>query len=189
MRDRYDRTMTFAVLLVCTGNLCRSVAAEQIMRAVLPTRSVELMSAGTHARAGRPGHPLTLQVLADAGLTPTAHEAQRLVPEAVSVADLVLTATREHRLAVVEADPTAAPRTFTVLEFARLVSTAGSRPASLVDLRERAAVARAAAPATSDDDLVDPVDGGYDDHARMVATLLPAVRTIAEAMSKVPAGV
>jgi protein-tyrosine phosphatase len=181
--------VTFAVLVVCTGNLCRSVAAEQLLRAALPMRDVELMSAGTHATPGRPGHPLTLQAVEAAGLAPSGHEAQRLVPEAVAVADLVLTATRDHRRAVVEADPTAAPRTFTVLEFARLVAWAPGPAGSLVELRDRAAAGRTAAPATADDDLDDPVQGGYDDHARMVATLVPAVRAIAEAMSKIPAGV
>lgn len=159
------------------------------MRAQLQSRGVELMSAGTRAHAGRAAHALTLRALADAGLEPTPHASQRLAPEAVAVADLVLTATREHRLAVVEADPTAAPRTFTLLEFARLVGGGSECAGSHAQLREEAAAARSVAPATADDDLPDPVDGSYDDHVRMVATLLPALRVITEAMRRIPAGV
>lgn len=177
--------VTFAVFLVCTGNLCRSVAAEQLLTAVLRGHPVELMSAGTHAQNGASAHPLTVQALADSGSAPFTHAAQRLVPEAVAVADLVLTATRDHRLAVVEADPTAARRTFTVLEFARLVRADGDGRGTLAELRDSAAASRAGAPATAADDLADPVQGSYADHVRMVQTLAPAVAVIADAFAHV----
>lgn len=177
--------MTFAVLVVCTGNLCRSVAAEQLLRATLPAADVELMSAGTHAQDGRPCHELTARALAATGFVPSQHRSQRLVPDAVRVADLVLTATREHRVAVVDADPTSARRTFTLLEFARLVSADDEPVASLQDLRDRAAARRAGDPATAADDLADPVLGGYEDHVDMLRALVPAVRAVAEAAGRV----
>ena len=143
------------------------------------------MSVGTHAQVGQPCHELTQRALTAAGFVPSAHVSQRLVPEAVQVADLVLTATREHRLAVVDADPTAVRRTFTVLEFARLVEADVAPSASLTDLRDRAAARRGSAPATAADDLGDPVLGGFDEHVEMLSALVPAVRTIAEAISRV----
>ena len=177
--------MTFAVLVVCTGNLCRSVAAEQLLRATLPATDVELMSVGTHAQPGQPCHELTVRALAATGFAATAHRSQRIAPEAVRVADLVLTATRDHRLAAVDADPSAARRTFTILEFARLVGQDTEPVTSLVELRDRAVARRATAPATADDDLGDPVLGGYEDHVEMLRSLVPAVRAIAEAAARV----
>lgn len=123
-----------------------------------------------------------------AGLTPAPHESQRLIPEAVAVADLILTATRDHRRAVVEAEPTAVPRTFTLLEFARLADVSGPVQ-TLPDLLGAAGARRGEAPATKADDLEDPVLGSYEDHARMVSTVLVAVRTISRCVSKILTGV
>lgn len=177
--------MTFAVLLVCTGNLCRSVAAQQLLSAVVPARAIELMSAGTHAQPGLPAHPLTVKALAHAGVPPFVHSSQPLVPEAVRIADLILTATRDHRLKVVDADSTAVRRTFTVLEFARLAGSMTETVGSLVDLRDSVAERRGMAASTAADDLGDPVQGEARDHAAMVQVLVPAIQRIAAAMSGV----
>ena len=80
-------------------------------------------------------------------------------------ADLVLGATRDHRAAAVVLHPRAAPRTFTLREFARLAAAVD--PATLPSgdpvARARALVAAAAALRASvpparprDDDLADP---------------------------------
>lgn len=175
--------MTFAVLFVCTGNLCRSAAAEQMLAFRLrSTPGVELMSAGTRATAGEALHPLTTQALEAAGYPLTGHSAQRLVPEMVAVADLVLTATRAHRVPVVESDPSAARRTFTMLEFARLLRRVDRLPASASELVDLVAAVRSQSPATAADDVEDPVRGGAGDHERMVAAVSEPVDVIARAL-------
>jgi protein-tyrosine phosphatase len=180
----------FRVLHVCTGNICRSPMAEHLMRDLLaagwPEQAdrFEIRSAGTWGHTGAPMEPFALSTLAGLGVDGSAFRARELGREHVESADLVLTATREHRSASVVLHPRAAARTFTLREFARL--TAGVDPAELPagDAVERArALVRAAAarrgmapPASpGDDDLTDPYQGpasGFAACADRVSALL-----------------
>ena len=81
------------VLYVCTANICRSPAAAALLReAGLPT--VEVVSAGTQAVVGSPACSIVREL--------PGHESQPLTAGLIESADLVLTAAREHRTAVVE---------------------------------------------------------------------------------------
>jgi protein-tyrosine phosphatase len=163
--------VTFRVLHVCTGNICRSPMGEHFMRAGLRTRlgnaadAFVVESAGTWGHAGAPMEPFALSVLASRGHDGAAFQARELVAEYVAGADLILGATRDHRAAAVVLQPRAARKTFTLREFDRLLS--GVDPASLPtgDLvgRAHAVVVGAAshrglirADKPEDDDLVDP---------------------------------
>lgn len=114
------------VLVVCTANVCRSPMAEQLLRHRLGDARVEVASAGVAARSGQPMSPLAQAVLREVGVPVLTHESRRLEPELVTAADLVLTATREHRTAVVGESPRALRRTFTIRELARLARAAGA---------------------------------------------------------------
>ncbi|MEI2785754.1 MAG: hypothetical protein V9E82_08665 [Candidatus Nanopelagicales bacterium] len=95
------------VLYVCTANICRSPLAAGLLRqAAVP--GVASASAGTRAVVGAPG------------CTVPSHRSAPLSPEAVEWADLVLTAAREHQAGVVEIDPQARQRTFTIKQAGRL---------------------------------------------------------------------
>ena len=163
--------MSFRVLHVCTGNICRSPMAEHLMRAGLQQRlgggaaAFEVASAGTMGFTGEPMQPYAGSTLASYDVDGSAFRARELLAEHVAGADLVLTAARAHRAAVVVLQPRAAARTFALREFARLTSVV--EPASLPrgDAEQRArALVRAAAgnrglvpPASpADDDLEDP---------------------------------
>ena len=92
------------ILYVCTANICRSALAEQMLLdsvAAVPELShVEVLSAGTDAILGRPGCPM---VTALAG-NPREHLAQPLTADLVHWADLIMPASRDHRLAISELD-------------------------------------------------------------------------------------
>ncbi|WP_322754963.1 protein tyrosine phosphatase [Frankia sp. Cas3] len=128
-------TPPWQVLVVCTGNLCRSPMTEYLavaaLRANLGTEvhSVTVSSAGTHARNGMPMHRHAAAVLAERGIDPAGFAARRLDGTMVSDACLVLCAGREHRSFVVAMAPKAVRRTFTLREFARL--TAGIASAGI----------------------------------------------------------
>jgi protein-tyrosine phosphatase len=79
------------VLMVCTGNICRSPMAEGLLRERFARRgrgAVE--SAGIAALVGRPADPLAVALLADRGIDLTGHRARQVTPELLAGFDLVL---------------------------------------------------------------------------------------------------
>jgi protein-tyrosine phosphatase len=114
-------TELFDVLFVCTGNICRSPTAHLIAASRLPEDRFRVHSAGTYGLTGYPVEPAAARLLEQAGIACDAFAATRLDADLVAQADLILTATREHRTAVVTLDQNALKKTFTIREFARLV--------------------------------------------------------------------
>ena len=115
------------VLTVCTGNICRSPMMEQMLRARLGDLSeyVDVSSAGTRARDGDEMTAQAAELSERYTGLPAAHRARLLRSEHVEASDLVLTATREHRSAVVSLYPRASRYTFTLKQFV-VLSTAAS---------------------------------------------------------------
>ena len=109
------------VLCVCTGNICRSPAAELLLAARLGD-GVQVESAGMRAQIGRPIASPMAQRIRAAGVDPDGFAARQLLAAMVRSADLVLTMSRSQRAAVGQLVPSAADRTFTLLEFARRVA-------------------------------------------------------------------
>ena len=108
------------ILIVCTGNVCRSPMAAGLLRARLQAdgRADEyrVLSAGTWTEAGRPASPYARQVMAERGLDISDHRAQEISPELVDAADLILVMTRAHREALVAEFPEAASRIYLLSE-------------------------------------------------------------------------
>jgi len=91
------------ILLVCTGNTCRSPLAEALLRKKLADRGVngvQLGSAGTGAWDGAPASEGAYLVALEHGLDLSAHRARLLTRELVAGSDLVLTMARHHRARV-----------------------------------------------------------------------------------------
>jgi protein arginine phosphatase len=120
------RLASTMVLLVCTGNTCRSPMAEMLMRRRLaelkkcPIEDLDdhglvVRSAGISAAAGCPASQESVMVMHSQGLDLTKHEAQPLTEQLVRHADLILTMTAGHSQAIVERWPGAADRTHLLL--------------------------------------------------------------------------
>jgi protein-tyrosine-phosphatase len=92
------------ILMVCTGNTCRSPLAEVLMRARLQDTpslaDVTVASAGTSAWAGTPASEGSYLIALERGLDLSAHRATALTAEMVEAADLILTMGRSHAAAV-----------------------------------------------------------------------------------------
>jgi protein-tyrosine phosphatase len=149
------------VLVVCTGNMCRSPIIASLLSAAVP--SLVVRSAGTGAPRNTPWHPLAIEALAEVGLDVTG-TARQLTAADVRAARLVLTGEGIHRAKAIELDPTAENRTFTLLEAARLLRTSpaaeGIGPEALA---EHLTEALKADPSEHDDDLPDPLNGDLED--------------------------
>ncbi|MGI8678607.1 MAG: low molecular weight phosphatase family protein [Jatrophihabitans sp.] len=182
--------MTFSVLFVCTGNVCRSPMAERLMRAQLdPQAPVAVTSAGTMALVGRPIDPPSAHALSELGADSSGHVARRLTPELIDAADLVLTATLVHRSAVIEGRPRSYPRVFTIREFGRLgreLEPVSAAPTT-ASLRERvAAVAARRGSAVlaepGEDDIGDPFGRGLKLAQACAAQVAEAVSVVIAVM-------
>lgn len=115
------RLSSTLILLVCTGNTCRSPMAEAICRDLLsqrlacPIESLEdrgvmVMSAGIAAMAGGRASEEAVQIAAQMGLALGDHETQPLTDTLVRHADVIYAMTRSHREAIVAQWPGAAER-------------------------------------------------------------------------------
>lgn len=181
----------FTVLLVCTGNICRSALAERLGRAYLRERlgahagDVWLVSAGTRAVVGSGMHPDSALVLAGFGAEAGDFRARQLDGRIASGADLVLTMTRAHRTDVLQRAPAVLQRTFTLPEAAELLAGIADEPTG-VDFPARAralvsamAAARGRRTERRDDDVRDPINKPLEVHEEVgeliAATLIPVL--------------
>jgi protein-tyrosine phosphatase len=86
------------VLVVCTGNTCRSPMAERLLQRALQAAAAAepglleplVRSAGVHADEGQPPSAAAVEALAALGLDLSDHATRPLRPELLSRADLVL---------------------------------------------------------------------------------------------------
>ncbi|WP_413452513.1 low molecular weight phosphatase family protein [Georgenia phoenicis] len=181
----------FTLLIVCTGNICRSPAIERLFRSAFTAGSgISVHSGGTGALVGEPIQPPMAALLERAGVSSADFAARRVTEPMIVGADLVLTATRQHRADVVEHVPAAVRRSFTVREFARLATAVdpgaleeaagpGARPAErLAALVPLAARERTRVPAELDD-IVDPYRQSDEVYQQSFDQLIDAVRGIA----------
>jgi protein-tyrosine phosphatase len=178
----------FAILFVCTGNICRSAFAERLGQAYLDevlgkdAGAVWLCSAGTDAVSGSRMHPDTALVLRGFGADPGDFTAQQLVPEVAADTDLVLTMTRGHRRQVLQLAPQLLHRTFTLREARDLVALLGHLEVEGVGLAERArslvrhmGAARSRREGGRADDVPDPIGLPLEMHEEVGAMIAEAV--------------
>src|SRR5947207_4273351 len=92
------------ILLVCTGNICRSPLAAALLERALRERGLEVTvaSAGTGAWDGAPASEGAYLVGLERGLDLSGHRARLLTRELVENAHLILTMARHHRARVDE---------------------------------------------------------------------------------------
>lgn len=182
---------TFSVLIVCTGNICRSPIAERLLAHRLRERlgagaqRFAVRSAGTWGHEGSPMEPFAEATLRELGVDSEGFVARELTAPMVQDADLVLGATREHRAAAVTLHPAGARQTFTIRELARLLdgTDASGLPTHDLVARARALVDTAARrrgvvrpPQPGDDDLPDPYGAPREMFARTAQVVDAALR-------------
>ena len=121
-QEDVDRvTMKKMILFVCTGNSCRSVMAEYLLKKMLQGKGdVEIYSAGTGVFVRSSASAETIAVLKKEGIDASFHQSQSLNSILLKKADLILVMTRTHRQQVLERVPTVEKRIYLLKEFAQL---------------------------------------------------------------------
>jgi protein-tyrosine phosphatase len=164
----------FAILAVCTANICRSPMIEALLRAQLDTDKFEVASAGVQGWDRQPMDAMAAMELLRLGHENADFRSHAIDSYLVDSADLILTATRGHRSEVLALNPKALRRTFTLMEFAALGElVAGDDPINLV-----AEAARQRSKAPADIDIGDPYRRSPEIHRETADQIDAAVRTI-----------
>src|SRR5262245_22414037 len=153
-----------SILVVCTGNVCRSPIAEGLLRAAFETRlgpgAPSVSSAGTMGWSGSPADPNSVEAAAERGVDISDHRARALAPGDVGSATLIIGMSVDHTREVVAMAAAAAPRTFTLKELVRLLEALTAEAGA--DLAQRVAAAAELrssgfAGDPSDEDVADPL--------------------------------
>lgn len=88
------KLMFQSVLVVCTGNICRSPVGERLLRKLLPDMKVD--SAGTYGLTDHPADAVAAEVALQHGLSLDGHSARRLTPTIARRYDLILVMEPSH---------------------------------------------------------------------------------------------
>lgn len=179
------------ILFVCTGNICRSPMAEQMLRQRLEqaeTFGIGVLSAGVGAMLGSALDSDVAQAMTALGVQPQPHVARQLNADLIAQADLVLTATTDHRSDVVELHIPANRYTFTLKEFAAVAeyvldSGTKAQSANLNELLQETKLVRGYASAPESLDIADPYRRGPELTAEVAAETLAAIEWVAKWLS------
>lgn len=167
------------VLLVCSGNTCRSPMGAAILGDLLQKEGLAATyradSAGTSAIAGQPASPEALQVMAERGLDLSRHASKAVSPELAGSARLILTMTRRHRDELTNLYPAAADRTYTLKGYASGAPGPQPRDASQPGVESR-----------ETEDISDPICRGLEAYRQAAGEIERAAAGVVERLRSLP---
>ncbi|WP_414164280.1 protein tyrosine phosphatase [Superficieibacter sp. BNK-5] len=88
------KLMFSSILVICTGNICRSPTGERLLRHTLPDMKVD--SAGTFGLSGQPADATAIEIAAAHGVSLEGHIARKLTPAMARDYDLILVMEPAH---------------------------------------------------------------------------------------------
>lgn len=180
-RARPGAPVRFGVLAVCTANICRSPMVEIMLRDRLAPARFEVASAGVLGWNDAPMDEMAERELARFGLDGSGFRSHPLSTYLVESADVIVTATRDHRSRILEDDPRALRWTFTLRELAGLCEIV---PDDVPDLRTFVSeAARARHRFTGDPDVQDPYRGGPELHRATADLIHQSVAVVADRLN------
>lgn len=122
------------VLCVCTHNRTRSVMTGALLQRHLTRLRIDadVATAGTQP-GGQPAMDRAVRLLADRGIDASAHRSQSLSDDLVLESDLIITAERDHVIAIAGRWPGAFRNTFTLPEVVALSAGAGRNGGAMTE--------------------------------------------------------
>jgi len=108
------------ILFVCTGNSCRSIMAEGLLKKILKElghKGVHARSAGIAAADGLKPAENTIAVMKREGIDVSDYQASLITEDMVKSSDLILTMSRRQKEVVLEIMPQAREKTHLLKEY------------------------------------------------------------------------
>ncbi|HDN86509.1 MAG: threonylcarbamoyl-AMP synthase [Candidatus Omnitrophota bacterium] len=112
------------IVFVCTGNTCRSVMGEHLLKKYLSEynphtfQRYEIISRGLHPLEGSPLSPAVAEILKrEEGIVLEDHKSKRLDRKTILSSDLVFTMSDVQKEHIVKLEPTSEPRVFCLKKF------------------------------------------------------------------------
>ncbi|HHY81805.1 MAG TPA: low molecular weight protein arginine phosphatase [Clostridiales bacterium] len=124
------------ILIVCTGNTCRSPMAEGLLRSMLESRNAEGIQVGSAGIAALPGMMASNQavkVMQEFGVDLESHRTRQVNKKLLQEADLILTMTEGHKNAIQSWEPSVWSKIHTLKEYAGMEEKDISDPYGLDD--------------------------------------------------------
>jgi protein-tyrosine phosphatase len=191
------RTDVFRVLMVCTGNICRSPVAARMLTVGLATRlpsteaiRVKVSSAGTSAVVGAPIDRLAEHTLTARGVPVAPHKGRQLDEADLINSDLILAMTPSHARQCIRLNPECAPRVHTLRGAGLLLLGQRAAGPSALDVvaRGRAVVnhlasQKAAIPVSADLEVADPVGLPLEAFERTATVIVTALAPLVEILA------
>lgn len=109
------------IMFVCTGNICRSAMAEYLMKKIAEEKgkNLEIKSCGTYASDGDISTYDAIEVLwEDYRIDLKPHRATNITKSDIQNSDLILCATVNHKMFVLQMFPKLKGKVYTIKEYA-----------------------------------------------------------------------
>ncbi len=115
-----EQDKVFRIMFVCTGNICRSPMAEEIMRVMFDDAEIDnvlVSSSGVGAVVGGQASKFAQVAVTTCGGLLTAHRGQQLTEELIEESDLVFALSSGHYHAILRTNPQAEKKTYLLKAF------------------------------------------------------------------------
>lgn len=191
MTRRTEISPGVRVLMVCTGNICRSPMAHRMLEWFVEENGcadhVVVESAGTWATSGFPATVEAVDVLARRGIDLDSHRSQALDPRVLRDADLVVVMTSVHVKELTGVDPEGVGKMRLLKELADLAAAVRDEDASAGRGSKHAIEALLKAPRPEPRralDLDDPIGLPMSAYERCAGEIEAGIRALADVLCR-----